>query len=81
MRFYSKEGNTVMDVRSLHHEGGNLILKGKVMDAMMISIYLKPEDIWKAKDLLSWSIIWHLPFIILKGFWINFNNKKKGGKT
>ena len=56
-----------MEVYSLQLEGSNLILNGKVMDVMMISIYLRPEDIWKVKDLLSWSIIWHFPFMLAKG--------------
>lgn len=77
MKLYSKEETEVMDVQSLQREGGNLILTGKVMGAMMLSVYLKPDDIWRLLGLLSWSIAWRLPFLLLKGFWINFNNNKK----
>ena len=76
MKFYSKEGNVLIDVYSVEREGSNLILKGKVMDIIMISVYLKPEDMWEMKGLLSWSIIWHLPCILLKGFWINSRRKR-----
>ena len=75
MKMYSKEGMVMMDTRSLRREGDVLILKGKMMEAMSMSIYLKPEDIWEARKLLSWSIIWHLPIIIVKGWW---RSKSKG---
>ena len=57
MKMYSREGNVMMDTRSLHREGDTLIMKGKMMEAMSMSIYLKPEDIWEGKKLLSWSIM------------------------
>lgn len=76
MKMYSKEGNTMMDTKSLRREGDNLIMKGKMMDAMAMSIYLKPEDIWAGKNLLTWDIIWHMPIILVKGWWRSMKNKK-----
>ena len=80
MKMYSKEGNIMMDTRSLRREGDNLIMKGKMMDAMLMSIYLKPEDVWEAKSLLSWSVIWYMPIIIVKGWWRSRKKKKEGQK-
>ena len=76
MKMYSKEGNTMMDTKSLRREGDNLIMKGKMMDAMAMSVYLKPEDIWAGKNLLTWNIIWYMPVILVKGWWISMNKKK-----
>ena len=78
MKMYSKEGNVMMDTRSLRREGDNLIMKGKMMEAMNMSIYLKPEDIWEAKSLLTWSVIWYMPIIIVKGCWRSMTKKKEG---
>ena len=80
MKMYSKEGNVMMDTRSLRRDGDTLIMKGKMMEAMNMSIYLKPEDIWEAKNLLSWSVIWYMPVIIVKGWWRSMKKKNKEGK-
>ena len=66
----------MMDTRSLHREGDNLIMKGKMMDAMAMSIVMKPEDIWSAKNLLSWSVIWYMPVLLAKGWWRSLKKKK-----
>ena len=76
MKMYSKEGNVMMDTHSLRREGDNLIMKGKMMEAMAMSIYLRPEDIWAGKSLLSWSIIWYMPIILVKGWWRSLKKKK-----
>ncbi len=78
MKMYSKEGNVMMDTRSLRRDGDTLIMKGKMMEAMNMSIYLKPEDIWEAKGLLTWSVIWYMPVIIVKGWWRSMTKKKEG---
>ena len=77
MKMYSKEGNTMMDMQSLRREGCDLVVKGKMMDAMLMSIYLRPEDMWKSKSLLSWSVIWYLPVILVKGWWRNLRKEKE----
>ncbi len=77
MKMYSKEGNVMMDTRSLRREGDVLIMKGKMMEAMAMSIYLKPEDIWESKGLLSWSVIWYMPIIIVKGWWRSRKKNKE----
>jgi hypothetical protein len=69
MKMYSKDGNEMMDTTALWREGDNIVMKGKVMQAMNMTIYLRPADVWKSKGLLSWSLLWYLPIIVLKGWW------------
>ncbi|MBW2217136.1 MAG: hypothetical protein JRF34_08085 [Deltaproteobacteria bacterium] len=38
MKMYSKEGNVMMDTKSLRREGDVLIMKGKMMEAMSTGI-------------------------------------------
>ena len=78
MKMYSKEGNIMMDTRSLRRDGDVLIMKGKMMEAMSMSIFLKPEDIWAGKKLLTWSVIWYMPVILFKGWWRNMKKNKEG---
>ena len=77
MKMYSKEGSIMMDMKILRREGCDLVVKGKMMEAMTMSIYLRPEDVWESKSLLSWSIIWYLPVIIVKGWWRCLRKKDK----
>ena len=77
MKMYSKDGNEMMDATALWREGNNIVMKGKVMKAMNMTIYLKPADVWKAKSLLSWSLIWYSPIILLKGWWACRGEKKR----
>jgi hypothetical protein len=68
VKMFSKEGQILIDAKSLRREGDNLVMKGKLMDAYTMSIYLKPEEIWSMLDLLSWSVIRYLPVMLLRGW-------------
>lgn len=68
MKMFSKDGIEMMDVKSLHREGDLLVMKGKVMGSMSATIVLKPEDVWQALRLLSWSVLRRLPLILLRGY-------------
>jgi len=68
MKMYDTYRNVMMDVSSLERKGDDLVMKGKMMGTMPATIYLKPEEVWQAKSLLSWSIIWYLPILMIKGW-------------
>jgi hypothetical protein len=66
---FSKEGLEMMDVKSIERDGENLVLKGKMMGTMYAAIYLRPQDVWQALRLLSFSLMLRLPMMVVKGFW------------
>lgn len=68
MKMFDMNGAVLMDVASLERRGNDLVMKGKMMGTMPATIFIKPEEIWKAKSLLSWSILWYLPIIVIKGW-------------
>lgn len=68
MKMFDMNGAVLMDVASLERRGDDLVMKGKMMGTMPATIFIKPEEIWKAKSLLSWSILWYLPIIVIKGW-------------
>jgi hypothetical protein len=68
MKMYDLYRNVVMYVSTLERKGDDLVMKGKIMGTMPTTIYLKPEEVWQAKSLLSWSIIWYLPVLMIKGW-------------
>ncbi|MBU1055665.1 MAG: hypothetical protein KKC46_17845 [Proteobacteria bacterium] len=75
MKMYSKEGVEMMDMLSMSREGENLVVKGKMMGAMLATIYVKPKDLWQSLGLLSFSIIVYMPVMLVKGFLANKKDK------
>ena len=69
MKMFDMHGNVLMEASSLERRGDDLVMKGKMMGTMPATIYIKPEEIWSAKGLLSWSVIWYFPIIVIKGWW------------
>ena len=69
MKLYLKDGSLILAASSLERRGADLVLKGKITGTMPATIYIKPEEIWDARKLLSWSVVWYLPVMIVKGWW------------
>jgi hypothetical protein len=69
MKMFTRDGIEMMDVKSIHREGENLVMKGKMMGTMSTAIYLRPEDLWQALRLLSFPILLSLPLILGRGCW------------
>jgi len=78
MKMYSKDGVEMMVIYSLEKEGSDLVTKGKMLRSMPATIYIRPEEVWRGLKLLSWRVIFCLPKMLLKGFWLNL--KVKWGK-
>ena len=68
MKMFTKEGVEMMDVKSIERDGDSLVMKGKMMGSMYAAIYLRPQDVWQALRLLSFSTLLYLPVILYKGF-------------
>jgi hypothetical protein len=68
MKLTSKDGVEMMDVRSLEREGDVLVVKGKIMRSMPVTIHVRPEDLWQAFSLFSWPLLLRVPLLMLKGF-------------
>lgn len=69
MKIFDMYGNLYLEAESLKLEGDQLVMRGKAMGSMTMAVYLRPEEIWSGKKLLSWSVIFHLPIILIKGWW------------
>ena len=57
MKMYSPDGNTMMESISLKKEGQDLVMKARVMETLLTNVYIKPEEVWKGRKLLSFSCI------------------------
>jgi len=68
MIMYDVYGNVMMEISSLERKADDLVMKGKMMGTMPACIYLRPKEAWQAKSLLSWSIIWYVPSMLIKGW-------------
>lgn len=68
MKLMSKDGAEMMDIRSLGLEGDVLVVKGKIMRSMPVTLHLRPEDLWEAFSLFTWTTLLRLPMLLFKGF-------------
>jgi hypothetical protein len=68
MKLYDKQGNVVMDLIHIAREEDDIVLKARLMGALVTYIYLKPADLWSLKNFLPWSVVCYVPGIILKGW-------------
>jgi hypothetical protein len=68
MKLVSKDGVEMMEIRSLEREGDVLVVKGKIMRSMPVTLHLRPEDLWQAFSLFTWATLLRLPMLLFKGF-------------
>ena len=68
MKLYSADNSVLMEVNSLEIEGGQLLIKGKIMGAMPMTAKLRPEEARKAFGLLNPKLFFFLlTFLFRKG--------------
>jgi hypothetical protein len=67
----------MMDLYSLEKIEDNLVIRGKLLQSMTATIYLRPEEILKALKLLTWPVVLGMPVIIVKGLWRILQSKEK----
>lgn len=81
MKIFDTYGEEMMDIRLLQQKGDDLVVKGKLMGYVPISVYLRPEELWRAAKLLSWAVLLHLPVMMVKGCWRSLTGRGKMGET
>jgi hypothetical protein len=75
MKMYDSYKNVMMDISSLKRKGDDIVMKGTLMGTMPSTIYVKPEEVWNAIKMLSWSIISYMPMMIIKGWRLSKQSK------
>ena len=76
MKMVDMYGAVLMDISSAERKGDDLAMRGLMYSNMQTTTYIKPEELWRGRILLSWSLICHLPIIFIKG-WGRSNVEKK----
>ena len=80
MKLFSRDGIEMMDVKSIALDGDKLVIKGKMMGSMATTIFLHPQDGWKAFKLFKFADILYMPLFLLKGF-LRERKSDGGGKA
>lgn len=57
MKIYDGQGNALMSVKRLERDGDDLVIRGKIFDAMPMAARLTPEDARAALKLLEFKTI------------------------
>lgn len=55
MKIYDGQGNALMSVKRLEQDGNDLVIRGKIFDAMPMAARLTPEDARAALKLLDFK--------------------------
>lgn len=72
---FDMHGNVLMEALSLERHGDDLVMRGKMMGAMPATIYVRPEEVWQARQLVSWSVLRYLPRMLVRG-WLKSRRRK-----
>ena len=64
MKIYTPDKSELMDVSSIQHESGNLIVSGKIMGSMPMKAVIRPQDARQGLKLLDFkTIVFLLTFL------------------
>lgn len=68
MKLFSKDGVEMMDVKSIDLDGERLVIKGKMMGSMAVTIHVAPADMWAAFTLFPWRVKLRMPELLMRGW-------------
>jgi hypothetical protein len=81
MKLKDMHGTVAMELTAVQRHGETIEMKGKAFGSMPLTVYVKPEDLWDARRLLSWSLIWYLPVMFVKGWRRSRTGRIKAGRA
>jgi hypothetical protein len=65
---YTKDGNVLMEAKSVEFRDKSLVLRGKIMGTMPTSAYLHPEEAWAMLGILTQQVILTMPSYLFHGW-------------
>jgi len=66
MTIYDGQNNALMSVKRLEKDGNDLVIRGKIFDAMPMAARLKPEEARAALKLLDFKTILFLTTLLFR---------------
>jgi len=66
MTIHDGQGNALMSVKRLEQDGNDLVIRGKIFDAMPMVARLSPEEARSALKLLDVKTLWFLVTLLFR---------------
>lgn len=66
MKLYTTDNSELMDISSIKAEGANLIVEGKIMDAIPVRTIVKPAEVRSALKLMSFKTMLSAFFMLFR---------------
>lgn len=67
MKFYTPDKQLLIEVQAVKEHPEGVVIEGKIMGAMPMKAILRPEEARAVFRLLSWSVIWRVAIMVLRG--------------
>ena len=68
MSVYDVSGRELTSMSLISFKKENIAIKAILLGSMPSTLYVRPEEVWKALSLVDESVIWHLPAFLYQGW-------------
>jgi hypothetical protein len=83
MRLKNPYGKVAIEVNSVKVEGEVIVIKGEALGTMPVTVQVTVDDMWEARQFMSWPVLRKAPVMFVKGWWRSRKRSKRaktGGK-
>ncbi|MET0544773.1 MAG: hypothetical protein ABWZ40_00530 [Caulobacterales bacterium] len=67
MKLYTSDNSELMHIKSIKHDGRNLVVEGSIMGAMPVRAIVKPAEIREALKLMSPGTMFSAFMMLFRG--------------
>ncbi len=64
-----KYGGMLTEILAIQCKGDDLTIKANILTTIPATIYVHPEELWKALGMIDSGVIARLPTLLVKGWW------------
>lgn len=65
---HDKGGMELTSMSAIRYKNEQIAIKAILLGSMPSTIYLSPEELWKAIGIIDANVIWHLPTLLYRGW-------------
>lgn len=67
-RFYDRGGVEMVDLKDLRIKDNTILMKANLLQSMPSTIYVRPDEVWKVLNMVTFDLIKGLPGYLIAGY-------------